>query len=53
MSIAVLIVGMPSAPTISIYAKKYGGDTQFASTVVFFTTTAAIPLLFFCMKLIY
>ncbi|WP_158736303.1 AEC family transporter [Alteribacillus sp. YIM 98480] len=56
ITIAVLIAGMPSAPTISIYAKKYGGDAQFASTVVFFTTTAAfvtIPLLFFCIKLFY
>ena len=31
LTIAVLVAGMPSAPTISIYAQEYNGDTLFAS----------------------
>src|SRR5690606_8648935 len=29
--IAIIVSGMPSAPTISLYAQKYGGDAFFAS----------------------
>ena len=48
--IAFIISGMPSAPTISIYAQKYGGDSLFASLGVLLTTALCImtiPLLYF------
>lgn len=47
--IAVLVSGMPSAPTISLYSQKYGGDTFFASMGVLLTTLlciVTIPLLY-------
>ncbi|GAB3796503.1 AEC family transporter [Virgibacillus kimchii] len=47
--IAVLTAAMPSAPTISVYAKKYGGDASFASFGVLLTTllcVLTIPLLY-------
>lgn len=40
--IAVLVSGMPSAPTVSLYAQKFGGDTIFASVVVLLTTVLCI-----------
>lgn len=47
--VAVLTAAMPSAPTISVYAKKYGGDASFASFGVMLTTLlclVTIPLLY-------
>ncbi|SFE24542.1 hypothetical protein SAMN05216238_11128 [Lentibacillus persicus] len=40
--IAVLVSGMPSAPTISLYSQKYGGDTVFPSIGVLLTTLLCI-----------
>lgn len=47
--IAVIVSGMPSAPTISLYAEKYGGDSFFASLGTLVTTLLCIftiPLLY-------
>lgn len=49
MVIAVLISGMPSASTTSVYAQKFGGDAAFASFGVLLTTLMCIitiPLLY-------
>jgi malate permease and related proteins len=40
--IAVLVSGMPSAPTISLYSQKYDADTSFASFGVLLTTLLCI-----------
>lgn len=53
--IAVLVSGMPSAPTISLYAQKYGGDTFFASIGVLLTTLLciiSIPLLYVLVSIL-
>lgn len=53
--IAVLVSGMPCAPTISLYAKKYGADTSFASLGVLLTTllcVVTIPLLYLVVELL-
>lgn len=50
--IAFIVSGMPSAPTICIYAQKYGGDSLFASFGVLLTTALCIltiPLLHFIL----
>lgn len=50
--IAVLVSGMPAAPTISLYSQKYGADTYFASLGVLMTTLlciVTIPLLYFIL----
>lgn len=47
--IAVLVSGMPSAPTISLYAQRHGADSFFASLGVLLTTLLCIltlPLLY-------
>lgn len=44
-TIAVLVTGMPAAPTVSLYAQKYGGDTAFASTGTLITTLLCIGTL--------
>lgn len=47
--IALIVSGMPSAPTICIYAQKYGGDSLFASLGVLLTTALCIltiPILY-------
>lgn len=52
--IAVLVSGMPSAPTIVLYAQKYGGDKYFASLGVLLTTALCIitiPFLYFVVQL--
>ncbi|MCR2822204.1 AEC family transporter [Lederbergia panacisoli] len=54
--IAIIVSGMPSAPTISLYAQKYGADTLFASTGVLLTTLMClftIPLLYFVLSFFY
>nr|WP_077324748.1 AEC family transporter [Virgibacillus siamensis] len=48
--IAVIVSGMPSAPTITLYSQRYGGDTLFASIGVLLTTILCIltiPFLYF------
>ncbi|QQK79004.1 AEC family transporter [Salicibibacter cibi] len=48
--IALLLAAMPCAHTITIYSIKYGGDTNFSSTVVLlstFMTIITIPALYF------
>jgi predicted permease len=55
LSVAILITGMPSAPTNSLYAQKYGADTSFASMGVFLTTIfsiLSIPLLYGLLQLL-
>jgi hypothetical protein len=54
--IAVLTAAMPSAPTISVYAKKFGGDASFASFGVLLTTLlclVTIPLLYSLLQWLY
>ncbi|WP_059105009.1 AEC family transporter [Shouchella shacheensis] len=49
LAIAVLLSATPCAPTVSLYAENYGGDTSFASVAVLVSTFAAavtLPLLF-------
>jgi len=36
--IAAIVSGMPSAPTISLYAQEFGGDALYAATGVFLST---------------
>jgi len=55
LSIAVLIASMPSAPTISLYAKKYGGDVSYASVGVSISTLLlpfTLPILYWLLNLI-
>lgn len=52
--IAVLVSGMPSAPTISLYSEKFGADSSFASLGVLLTTILCIftlPFLYFILTL--
>lgn len=47
--VAVLISGMPSAPTISLFSYKYGADANYASLGVFVSTVLSmitIPVLY-------
>jgi len=53
--IAVIVSGMPSAPTISLYAQKYDADASFASLGVLLTTlfcVMTIPLLYLIVELL-
>ncbi len=53
--IAVVVSGMPSAPTISVYSQKYGGDTLFASFGALLTTLLCIitiPFLYFIVNIV-
>ncbi|WP_062109742.1 AEC family transporter [Bacillus niameyensis] len=50
--VAVIVSGMPSAPTMSLYAQKYGGDAHYASLGVLMTTLLCIvtvPFLYFVL----
>lgn len=54
--IAILTAGMPSAPTTTVYAQKFGGDASFASFGVLLTTilcTLTIPLLYLLIHYLY
>lgn len=54
--IAVIVSGMPSAPTISFYAQKYEGDPIFASIGVLLTSffcIVTIPLLYLILHVFY
>ncbi|MBB6449646.1 hypothetical protein HNR44_001624 [Geomicrobium halophilum] len=56
IAIAALISATPSAPTVSLYAENYGGDTAFASVAVFVSTLVAaitLPLLFGIFHILY
>lgn len=47
--IAVIVSGMPAAPTISLYAQKYGGDSAFGAVGSLLTTVlcfVTIPILY-------
>jgi malate permease and related proteins len=53
--IAVIVSGMPSAPTTSLYAQKYGADPVFASFGVLLSTLLcilSIPILYLICSLI-
>ncbi|GAA0599235.1 AEC family transporter [Virgibacillus siamensis] len=53
--IAILVSGMPSAPTISLYSQKFGADTSFATSGVLLTTLLCIftiPLIYFVLTCI-
>ena len=53
--IAVIVSGMPSAPTISLYAQKYDADASFASLGVLLTTSLCIitiPFLYWFVKIL-
>lgn len=52
--VAVIVSGMPSAPTMSLYAQKYGGDAHYAALGVLMTTLLCIvtvPFLYFILHL--
>ncbi|WP_167577698.1 AEC family transporter [Ammoniphilus sp. YIM 78166] len=52
--VAVLITGMPSAPTTSLFAQKYGADATWGSVGVLISTFFAfitIPLLYWLLTL--
>src|SRR5690625_230568 len=54
--IAILTAGMPSAPTTTVYAQKFGADANFASFGVLLTTlfcTLTIPLLYIFIIMLY
>ncbi|WP_100012825.1 AEC family transporter [Lentibacillus sediminis] len=54
--IAVLVSGMPSAPTMSLYAQKFGGDRLFASLGVVVSSLlciVTIPFLYLLVSLLY
>ncbi|ALX49767.1 AEC family transporter [Lentibacillus amyloliquefaciens] len=56
LMIAILTAGMPSAPTMSIYAQKFGADTHFASLGVMLSSLLGlftIPLLYVVVQLIH
>lgn len=53
---AVIVSGMPSAPTVSLYAQRFGGDSYFASVGVLITTLfciITIPSLSLIVQLLY
>jgi len=54
--VAVLTAAMPSAPTTTVYAQKFGGDVSFASVGVILSTLLCIitiPLLYTLLQLSY
>jgi malate permease and related proteins len=49
IGVAILVTATPSAPTISMFAEKYGGDAKFAALVVALSTmfcVVTIPLFY-------
>lgn len=53
---AVIVSGTPSAPTIALFAQKYGGDKHFAAICSFWTTVLSIltlPILYMLVHLLY
>ncbi|MFK4998435.1 AEC family transporter [Bacillus sp. N9] len=56
LATAVLVSGMPSAPTIALYAQKFGGDTNYAAMGTVWTTLLSIltiPVLYILLYFIY
>ena len=56
LAVAVLLTAMPSAPTISLYSKRFGGDTAYASVSVCITTMllpVTLPLIYWLLNLVY
>jgi len=56
LMIAILVSGMPCAPTISLYSQKFGADTFFASLGVILTTVLCmltIPALYLLVQVSY
>jgi malate permease and related proteins len=56
LTVAVLIAAMPSGPTTSLYAKKYGGDVSYASVGVCISTLflpITLPALYWLLNFIY
>lgn len=54
--IAILVTGMPAAPTVSLYAQKFGGDALFASLGTLLTTILCIgtlPLLYILLQFLH
>lgn len=54
--IAILVSGMPAAPTIILFSQKYNADTLFASLGVLITTLLCIftiPFLYLILSIIY
>ncbi|MFC0473382.1 AEC family transporter [Halalkalibacter kiskunsagensis] len=49
MGVAILVTATPSAPTVPMFAQKYGGDVSFSSVIVATTTilcVITIPMLY-------
>ena len=56
LATAVLVSGMPSAPTIALYAQKFGGNMNYAAMGTFLTTllsVGTIPILYILLYLLY
>lgn len=56
MVTAILVSGMPAAPTIALYAQKFGGDTNYAAIGSAWTSLLSvitIPLLYILLYFIY
>lgn len=56
LAVAVLVAAMPSAPTTSFYAKKYGADAAYASVGVSITTLLlpiTLPFLYWLLNYIF
>ncbi|MBP2257599.1 AEC family transporter [Virgibacillus alimentarius] len=54
LAIAMLVSGMPSAPTTSLFSQKFGADTNFATLGVLLTTVLCIftiPFLYMLLHL--
>ncbi|GGF12946.1 transporter [Halobacillus andaensis] len=55
-AVALLITAAPSAPTVFLYAQKYGGDVSFAAIGVTLTTIVSIvtiPLMYFLHQFVH
>ncbi|HEY5560386.1 MAG TPA: AEC family transporter [Clostridiaceae bacterium] len=53
LTVSVLMIGMPVAANTVIFSEKYGGDSVFASTLIFLTTLlslATIPVIILLSK---
>lgn len=56
LATAVLVSGTPSAPTVALFAQKYGGDKKFAALASFWTTLLTIltlPILYILVYWMY
>ena len=56
LATAILVSGMPAAPTIALYAQRYGGDTNYAAMGSASTTllsVVTIPVLYMLLYFLY